>query len=102
MTMAKLKETIKSEIKHFIKEYGGSYSGWYVGVATYPRKRLFTEHNVDEKNGCWIYREATSSNAAREVEEYFVERLGTDGGTGGGDESTKYVYAYKKTSKTKE
>jgi len=100
--MAKLKETIKSEIKEYIKECGGSYSRWYVGIATYPRKRLFTEHNVDEKDGCWIYIEATSSNAAREVEKYFVERLGTDGGAGGGDESTRYVYAYKKTSSTKE
>ncbi len=100
--MAKLKKTIKSEIKKYMKENGGAYSKWYAGVATYPRKRLFTEHNVDEKNSCSIYRKATSSNTARKVEEYLVKRLGTDGGTGGGDESTKYVYAYKKASNTKE
>lgn len=100
--MAKLIRTIKTEIREYIIRCSGAYSSWYVGIATYPRKRLFEEHNVDEKNGNWIYREATNSNAAREVEQYFVERLGTDGGTGGGDESSRYAYAYKKTPCTEE
>lgn len=100
--MAKSKETIKTEIKNHIHECGGQYSNWYVGIASDPKERLFTEHNVSEKNGAWIYREAENSSAAREVEEYFVNTLETDGGPGGGDSSTKYVYAYKKTSYTNE
>lgn len=96
------KETIKSEIKAYIDENGGVYKNWYVGIATDPESRLFNDHNVDKKNGWWIYREAENSNIARKIEEYFIEIVGTDGGQGGGDSSTKSVYAYKKTSNTKE
>lgn len=99
--MAKLKETIKTEIKDHIRECSGSYSDWYVGIASDPKDRLFNEHNVDRENGTWIYRECESSSIAREIEEYFVE-LGTDGGFGGGDYTTKLVYAYKKTASTNE
>jgi hypothetical protein len=55
---------------------------------------------VPEENSWWIFREASSSIIAREVENYFVNTLGTDGGSGGGDQSSIYVYAYKKTSST--
>ena len=99
--MAKLKETIKTEIRNHIKECGGSYSDWYVGIASDPKDRLFNEHNVDRENGAWIHRECESSSIAREIEEYFIG-LGTDGGSGGGDYTTKFVYAYKKTASTNE
>ena len=101
-TMANTKESIKVDIKAYIQNNGGAYSDWYVGIASDPKERLFTDHNVSEKGGEWIHREAESSSAAREVEEYFINTLGTDGGSGGGDYSTKSVYAYKKTSTTKE
>lgn len=100
--MASPKETIKSEIRACIQKYGGPYSGWYVGIASDPKQRLFSDHNVDEKNGAWIFVESESSSAAREVESYFINIVGTDGGSGGGDYSTKYIYVYKKTSSTKE
>lgn len=100
--MAKSGAVIKKEIRDHIKSRGGAYSDWYVGIATAPRERLFNDHNVDEQNGRWIYRACESSAAAREIEDYFVNTLGTDGGLGGGDELTKSVYAYKKTSYTKE
>lgn len=100
--MANTKESIKTDIKAYIQQNGGAYSDWYVGVASGPRERLFNDHNVAEKGGVWIYREAESSSAAREVEEYFINTLRTDGGSGGGDYSTKSVYAYKKTSTTNE
>jgi hypothetical protein len=100
--MAKSKQAIKQEIRDHIKSRGGSYSDWYVGIAADPRERLFNDHKVDEENGHWIYRACESSVVAREIEEYFVNSLGTDGGSGGGDQSTRSVYAYKKTSYTKE
>ena len=100
--MANIKESIKVDIKAYIQKNGEAYSDWYVGIASDPRERLFNGHNVTEKGGAWIYREAENSSAAREVEAYFVNTLGTDGGSGGGDYSTKSVYAYKKTSTTKE
>lgn len=100
--MVKTKQEIISEIKSYMAQCGGRYSDWYVGIATDPRKRLFNDHNVDEQNGAWIYREGENSTSAREVEDYFVNILGTDGGPGGGDYSSWYVYAYKKTSYTNE
>ena len=99
--MAESKETIIREIKERISKEGSGYPAWYVGIATDPEKRLFEDHNVD-KNGWWIYKEAENSDIAREIERYFIEIFGTDGGTGGGDETTKFVYAYKKTSLTTE
>jgi len=100
--MAKSAETVKREIKAHILNRGGAYSDWYVGIASDPRDRLFNDHNVSKDNGQWIFRECEDSAVARDVEDYFVNTLGTDGGLGGGDNTTKYVYAYRKTSRTKE
>ena len=100
--MAKPNETIIAEIKAFMAKWGGDYSDWYVGIASDPRQRLFNDHTVDEKKDAWIYREAINAEAARTVEEYFINKIGTDGDTGGGDYTTKFVYAYKKASHTTE
>ena len=59
-------------------------------------------NRVNEQSGAWIYCEALSSDAAREVEQYFIDQLKTDGGPGGGDRTTRFVYAYRKTSSTVE
>lgn len=95
-------EQIIAEIKAYIGNRGGSYSSWYVGIASNPRQRLFNDHCVDEKSDAWIYREAVNADAARTAEDYFVNKLSTSGDTGGGDYSTKFVYAYKKASHTNE
>lgn len=100
--MAIANQTAKQEIRSYVENCGGAYSDWYVGIASDPRQRLFVEHNVDEENGQWIYYRCESSYVAREVEEFFVNTLGTSGGTGGGDSTTRYVYAYKITRYTKE
>jgi hypothetical protein len=97
--MAKTKEQIKVEIETYIRMCGGSFSEWYAGIASDPEDRLFNEHRV-QQNGYWIYRECENSDTAREIEDYFVNVLGTDGAPGGGDQTTKYVYAYKKTVNT--
>jgi len=97
--MSKDKNTIINEIKNHI-DGGGSYSAWYVGIASKPRQRLFEDHKVNEKTNGWIYRESESSDIARSIEDHFVNTLGTDGGTGGGDNSTRFVYAYKKNAHT--
>ena len=77
------------------------WSEWYVGIASDARKRLFTDHNVSEENGQWIYRQATSEDEARDAEAQLLE-LGCKGGAGGGDENTDFVYAYKITATTRE
>ena len=92
---------VAGEIDAHIRKCGGSYRDWYVGIASNPRDRLFNDHNVDEKGGSWIYKDAGSESAARQVESYFIDK-GCKGGGGGGDASTRYVYAYRITSTTKE
>jgi len=93
---------IVSAIKSYIDRNGGQYSSWYVGIASDPRNRLFVEHGVNETTGAWIYQKAETSSEAREIEEYLINTLGSDGGPGGGDYSTQYVYAYRKTINTRQ
>jgi hypothetical protein len=86
---------IIQEIKDYITRLGGLSSAWYIGIARNPRLRLFNDHAVNEKNDEWIFRTASNSDSARNIEQYLIEQLGTAGDTGGGDEYTKAVYAYK-------
>ncbi len=97
-TVKNVAQIIK-EIDDHIRESGGGYSGWYVGIASDPRDRLFNDHNVNKDKDAWVYRDCGSEAAARKVEKYFLDR-GYDGGTGGGDISTTYAYAYKKKDHT--
>jgi len=87
------------EIKAYIDKRDRPYSSWYAGIASDARKRLFQEHNVSEKDDPWIYHQCKNDQSARNVEEALL-KLGCDGDTGGGDESTTYVYAYLKSSGT--
>ena len=99
--MVYTKEQIVKDIKEYIGRSGAStWSEAYVGVSKNAKDRLFNGHGVQEKGDRWIYRQAESSDIARETEAYFTDTLGTDGATGGGDETADYVYAYKKASHT--
>lgn len=98
--MSNEEREVIQKVKDYILKCGGSYSAWYTGIAQDPKLRLFNDHTVDEKADSWIYHPVSSSTVARNIEQYFVETLGTDGGTGGGDDSTKTVYAYKKNYRT--
>jgi len=97
--MAKSEQEIKADITEYIRKGGGGYPAWYVGVTKDPRRRLFTEHGVHEEGDLWIFRQAYSSAAARNVEAHFLS-LGADGGAGGGEQDADYVYAYKKSAHT--
>jgi hypothetical protein len=88
------------KILNHVRECGGVHSEWYCGIAANAKDRLFNEHKVLEKGGSWIYSNFGESDMARNVEKYFLDKLGFDGGSGGGDYSTAYVYVYKKTSYT--
>ena len=94
-------EQIKQDIKAYIGKNGGVHREWYVGIASDPKQRLFTEHGVHENGDAWVYDWAPDSDAARRVEQYFIQTLGTAGGPGGGDSTTRSVYAYKRNSHTK-
>lgn len=85
-----------SQIENYIAQNGGQTTpyGWYVGITSDPERRLFTEHRVNRNDGPWIYGPTSSEAEARQVEQYFLTR-GYHGGTGGGDQSAIYVYAYR-------
>lgn len=89
-----------ADITTYIQNYQPSYSRWYAGIATDPRQRLFSDHNVSENGGAWVYSGAGSENGAREVEKRLLQK-GCKGGTGGGV-SPQYAYAYLITSYTRE
>lgn len=95
--MAKTKQEIINKISNHFK--GIAYSNCYVGITSDVESRLFGDHNASRKNGHWIYSTASSANVAREIEQHFLN-IGMDGGSGGGDENSRIVYAYKKTSST--
>ena len=95
--MAKTKQEIINDIINHFK--GIAYSNCYVGITSDVEALLFGDHNVSRENGHWLYRTASSHTVAREIEQHFLD-AGMDGGAGGGDETSKIVYAYKKTSST--
>lgn len=88
--------TIRDQIYAHIQKQGGAAEQWYIGIASDIDRRLHGDHNVPRSNHWFIYREAHTANDARAVEKVFLD-WGCDGGPGGGDETTCFVYAYLKT-----
>jgi len=97
--MATPEEQAYSKIKTYIDKQGKLYQSWYAGIASNARERLFQDHNVLEKGDLWVYDQCPNDKGARSVEAALL-KLGCDGETGGGDESTTYIYAYLKSSNT--
>lgn len=101
MILNKTKQTkLVEDFVAYMRQNGGTASAWYVGVTGNINQRLFIDHKV-RQNGPWIYNsDVISSQEAREVERYFINELGTDGGPSGGDSTVNRVYAYKKAFHT--
>lgn len=97
--MAKTMGQIIESIDAFMTRFRFTNSQWYVGIATDPEARLFNDHNVDREKGAWIYERAQSSRIARQVEQAYL-KTGHDGGTGGGDDDSVFVYAFVKLDGT--
>lgn len=97
------KDTLVKAVSDYIRENGGITAGygWYVGVTSEPKRRLFTDHRVNERDGAWIYGQAETDSAAREAEEYLLDS-GCQGGSGGGTHAARFVYAYRITLFTQE
>ncbi|MCX5680824.1 MAG: hypothetical protein NT079_00795 [Candidatus Omnitrophica bacterium] len=90
----------EAEIDNRIHKSGKGYHDWYVGVAVNPRQRLFIGHNVDERTGAWLYRDAGTASMAKDIEAIFVKK-GCKGGDTRGEDSPRYVYIYKMTRTTR-
>lgn len=92
--MLKDYQTIVNEINdHLAKSGRRYYSDFYIGITNDVDRRMFSEHNVPREKTWWIYRTASDSDVARQVENYFL-RKGMRGGKGGGDETSNIVYCY--------
>jgi len=92
-------QQVLDEIVAHIKKQGGAYSRWYCGIASDWENRLFNEHQVPRENYWWIALQCYTNGDARAVEKALLG-LGCDGGIGGGDQTTVYVYAYLKGTVT--
>lgn len=92
-------QQIINDIINFMSQWGGAYGDWYIGITSDSEQRLFNDHGVNRANDAWIYRTANTSDDARSIEQYFIG-LGCDGGSGGGDNTSRIVYVYKKSSRT--
>jgi hypothetical protein len=91
--------SVIAKIETFVVSRGGRVNDWYVGITKNPGRRLFGDHKVPINEDTWIYSEAPDSETARAVESHFLAQ-DFDGGPGGGDTESKFVYAYRKTALT--
>ena len=101
MATVTVEQSAVAEIVAYVKKHGGGYSAWYIGIASDPKQRLFTDHIVQETGGRWVYYDCGNDASARRAEQAFLN-AGCQGGGGGGDWRTRFVYAYKVTANTRE
>ena len=98
--MAKRKDEIIQYISEYINDKGGSYSSWYVGTCQDAYDKLFFGHKVKQSDDDWFYIRAMSPQVAREIENYFVKTIGTDGSGIDHGKNEEIVYTYKKVPHT--
>jgi len=92
-------EPIIQEFDRFILRFGGIYRNFYVGITDNPVCRLNFDHNIGQANP-YLFMETTINETARMIEKYFLDQK-CDGGDGGGNEGSVFVYIYKKGPRTK-
>ena len=80
---------------------GTHYHQFYVGIATDPKDRLINGHGINHAIPHIYWDQALGTDTVRAIEKYFLEK-GTKGGPGGGDNSTRYIYAYLITPTTRQ
>jgi len=93
--------TIATIDKHLNATGQRYYSGFYVGITDNPERSLFQEHLVSKDRNWWMYVPCDNATIAKGVEKHYLD-LGMNGSEEGGDDSSKFVYFYIITSKTKE
>lgn len=87
-------------LKNYIDGKEKNYPYWYAGIAENAKDRLFNGHNVNKDTDLWAHDTCIDNANARAAEKALLE-LKCDGGTGGGDYTSKDVYVYRKSSHTK-
>ena len=100
--MAQTAKQIIADIDaHLQKSSAKHYKDFYVGITKDIDDRLFDFHQVPQKDHWYIYQKATDDDESRAVETHFLD-IGMDGGDGGGDEESVFVYCYEISNVTKE
>ena len=86
-------QEIADEIDKLVKRRGGPYKKWTVGVTDNPAQRRRNHEQDDEGVSWWHTWNASSEQAARNVEKHFLNKgmRGDTGGRGNAD----YVYVFK-------
>lgn len=100
--MQQQESSVVNDIVGYIRKTNTPLAEWYVGIAEDAQARVFEGHGVNKDRDYWIYRECFTADAARRVEQYFITNYQTDGGSGGGSDASRFVYAYKKERHTRE
>ncbi|MEK7118928.1 MAG: hypothetical protein AAB889_00225, partial [Patescibacteria group bacterium] len=98
--MQQQESSVINDIVGYIRRTNTPLTEWYVGIAEDAQARVFEEHGVNKDVDYWIYRECFTVDAARRVEQYVIANYQTDGGSGGGSDASRFVYAYKKERHT--
>ena len=70
---------------------------FYVGITNDVDRRLFEEHLLDEETDSFRVEQFNTVEDAREVEAFFLNEMGLDGGAGGGEDDSVFVYIYLKS-----
>ena len=76
-----------------------------VGVSKYSSWRIGLTHDLAERKAhwkdtkkkdvtCWVAWQADSLSDAQDIETYFIQTKGMDGGEGGNLSANKTVYVY--------
>ena len=65
----------------------------HIGITNDLNRRLKIEHKITAEDYWWTSSEADDAETARAVERHFIE-MGMQGGTGGGDNETEFVYCF--------
>lgn len=92
-------EDIIKKIGSEIQRVGLPHSRWYVGIAENPKERVFGAHSVSEELDIFFICKANSAEEARIAENELLKK-GCDGGSGGGNQDSIWVYAYLKSNRT--
>jgi len=101
--MGKTAQDIVTEIEDHAKQNctGDKYHNYYVGITKDVHQRLFIDHKVNKQKDCYIAREALNIEHSRAAEKLLLDK-GMQGGDGGGDDTSVYVYCYLITGYTEE
>lgn len=76
------------------------FTDWYVGITSKPLHRVFQDHKVPLKSKSHTCIKCSTAYIAWEIERFFLEELKTSGGPRG-DDTSVFVYAFKRTTDTK-